>query len=80
MTHNRLAESHADRLSAGEDGLTVVVENLKIRTIDPPVAIHGRLVPLSEIDPEYAAQRDAYLRSREGTLTLRVQKPDDGSR
>ncbi len=75
MTHNRLAESHADRIQSDEEGLRFTVDHLKIRTIDPPVLVNGVLVPLSELDAEYAAWRAAYLESRAGELRLHVQPP-----
>lgn len=75
MTHNRLAESHADSIKPTADGLIFTVDQLKIRTIDPPVLVDGKLVLLSELDPEYAASRAAYIASRQGNMQLKVQKP-----
>jgi hypothetical protein len=75
MTHNRIAESHADSIESTTDGLTFTVEQLKIRTIDPPVWVNGELRLLSELDPDYAARRAAYLASRQGSMKLKVQKP-----
>jgi hypothetical protein len=75
MTHNRIAESHADSIEPTEEGLTFTVDHLKIRTIDPPVLVDGELLLLSEIDPDYAARRNAYLVSRQGNMKLKVQKP-----
>lgn len=75
MTHNRLAESHADSITSTEDGLTFTVDQLKIRTIDPPVWVNGQLRLLSEIDPDYATRRVAYIASRQGNMKLKVQKP-----
>lgn len=75
MTHNRLAESHADSIEPTADGLTFTVDQLKIRTIDPPVLVEGRLVLLSELDPDYAVRRATYIASRQGSMKLKVQKP-----
>lgn len=75
MTHNRIAESHADSIHPGEEGLTFTVDHLKIRTIDPPVLVDGQLLLLSELEPDYATQRAAYLASRQGSMKLKVQKP-----
>jgi hypothetical protein len=74
MTHNRLAESHADAIESDDEGLTFTVTTLKVRTIDPPVLVNGVLVLLSEIDPDYAAQRADYLAEKKGDLVLRVQR------
>ncbi len=77
MTHNRIAESHADSIEPGADGLVFTVDELKIRTIDPPVLVDGQLRLLSELDPDYAAQRAAYIASRQGSMHLTVKKPED---
>ncbi len=44
----------------------------KLRTIDPDVALDGRLQPLSKLDAEFAHQRDEYLISRQGKWPMRV--------
>lgn len=47
----------------------------KLRTIDPPVLLHGRLRPLSLLDPQFAARRSQYLRSKAGPWPVRVIPP-----
>jgi hypothetical protein len=44
----------------------------KIRTIDPDVWLDGDLRRLSELDPAYAARREAYLRAKSGVWPMRV--------
>ena len=44
----------------------------KIRTIDPDVWLDGDLRRLSELDPDYAARRAAYLSRKNGTWPMRV--------
>lgn len=47
----------------------------KIRTIDPDVLQDGRLLPLSRLDPPFAASRRAYLRRKSGSWPMRVIPP-----
>jgi len=51
----------------------------KLRTLDPDVVVDGRLHPLSQLDPDYAQQRQAYLRSKQGLWPMRVISPPDNS-
>ena len=44
----------------------------KLRTIDPDVLVDGRLQRLSELDPAFAAFRQAYLRENSGKWPMRV--------
>jgi HD superfamily phosphohydrolase len=44
----------------------------KIRTIDPDVASNGTIQPLSALDPEFAAYRQAYLARKRGRWPIRV--------
>jgi len=44
----------------------------KLRTIDPDVLAEGRLRCLSELDPDFAAHRLAYLRENSGKWPMRV--------
>ncbi|MFO7679192.1 MAG: HD domain-containing protein [Chloroflexota bacterium] len=44
----------------------------KLRSIDPDVVVNGRLVPLSQLDPDFAAHRQAYLSSKTGKWPMRV--------
>ncbi len=44
----------------------------KLRTIDPDVLVEGAFQPLSTLDPDFAAQRAAYLRRKDGVWPMRV--------
>jgi hypothetical protein len=44
----------------------------KLRTIDPDVLVNGSLHPLSALDPDFAAQRAAYLRRKNGVWPMRI--------
>jgi hypothetical protein len=44
----------------------------KLRTIDPDVLVGGRLVPYSQLDPEFAGMRQAYLERKGGDWPFRV--------
>jgi len=44
----------------------------KLRTLDPDVVMGGKMVRLSELDPEYQRFRDAYLHSKSGEWPVRV--------
>jgi uncharacterized protein len=44
----------------------------KLRTIDPDVLLDGSLHRLSELDPSFAALRQAYLRENSGKWPMRV--------
>ncbi len=44
----------------------------KIRTIDPDVTVDGALIPLSELDPEFASTRTDYLLRKSGKWPMRV--------
>lgn len=44
----------------------------KLRTIDPDVVVNGRLIPLSQLDPDFAAHRETYLASKAGKWPMRV--------
>lgn len=48
----------------------------KLRAIDPDVRVHGRLHPLSTLDPAFARHRAAYLRSKQGKWPMRVIAPN----
>ena len=47
----------------------------KVRTIDPAVLLAGQARPLSALDPEFAAYRQAYLESKQGLWPMRVVSP-----
>ena len=44
----------------------------KIRTIDPDVLTDGGMLPLSELDAEFRAYRENYLKTRAATISLRL--------
>jgi len=44
----------------------------KLRTIDPDVMVKGRLVPYSQLNPEFASRRLAYLARKSGKWPFRV--------
>jgi len=44
----------------------------KVRAIDPPVWVNGRVVPLSTLDPQFAAARTAYIAGKQGTWYLQI--------
>lgn len=44
----------------------------KIRTLDPDVALNGAMQPLSALDLEFAAYRQAYLERKRGRWPIRV--------
>ena len=44
----------------------------KLRTIDPDVLVAGRLVPYSQLNPEFASRRLAYLARKSGKWPFRV--------
>ncbi len=45
----------------------------KLRTIDPPVLLNGVLQPLSQIDQEFARQRQDYLSAKSGKWPVYVE-------
>lgn len=47
----------------------------KVRTIDPPVADGTVVKPLSELDPVFARNREAYLTSKHGQWPMSVVSP-----
>lgn len=44
----------------------------KLRTIDPDVLVNGRLVPYSQLDPDFAGLRQDYLARKRGQWPFRV--------
>ena len=48
----------------------------KLRTIDPDVWVDGTLRPLSSLDPDFAAYRQAYLERKRGKWPIRVESGD----
>jgi uncharacterized protein len=44
----------------------------KLRTIDPPVVLDGRLYLLSDLDSDYSHRRNTYLRVKSGFWPVRV--------
>lgn len=44
----------------------------KLRSVDPDVLVGGRFARLSELDPEFAAYREAYLKSKAGRWPVKV--------
>lgn len=61
-----------ERLPDGreEDGVLFVLP--KVRAIDPPVLVDGRVVPLSQLDPDFARRRQHYIDSKTGPWHLRT--------
>jgi HD superfamily phosphohydrolase len=53
----------------------------KVRTIDPDVIVDssGKLVPLSEIDPEYHGLRMEYLASKKAPYSMKLCHKQDGT-
>jgi HD superfamily phosphohydrolase len=47
----------------------------KLRAIDPDVWHEGELRPLSTLDPDFAARREAYLNRKQGAWPMRVVPP-----
>lgn len=45
----------------------------KLRTIDPPVLLNGEVQPLSQIDQEFARQRQVYLSDQSGKWPVYVE-------
>lgn len=52
------------------------VTETKVRSIDPPVLLAGELVPLSTLDPLFAARRAAHVEARSQPMALWVTRPD----
>lgn len=44
----------------------------KVRAIDPPVLLDGRVVLLSHLDTAFAQHREAYIASKQGTWLLHI--------
>jgi hypothetical protein len=44
----------------------------KVRAVDPPVLVEGKVTPLSTLDPAFAHQRTAYVQSKQGHWGLRL--------
>ena len=47
----------------------------KLRTIDPDVQVDGQIHRLSELDPDFARMREAYLREKSGKWPMRIVVP-----
>lgn len=47
----------------------------KVRSIDPPVACGDTFAPLSELDPDFARYREAYLASKRGPWPMAILTP-----
>lgn len=45
----------------------------KLRTIDPDLLVNGQPVPLSQRDPAFAAEREAYLARKTGQWPMRIK-------
>ncbi len=61
--------ARVDRSEASD----VTLEALpKVRTVDPPVLVEGEIIPLSQLDPRFAAQRQDYISSKRGPWVLKV--------
>ncbi len=48
----------------------------KLRTIDPDVLVSDQLLPLSQLDPVFAARRQDYLHRKSGKWPIRVEAPE----
>jgi len=46
----------------------------KVRVIDPPILLNGTVTPLSQIDPQFAKLRDAYVAQKQGTWSLKITR------
>ena len=44
----------------------------KVRAVDPPVLLDGRVVPLSHLDAAFARRREAYITGKQGEWPLRI--------
>ena len=53
----------------------------KLRAIDPDVLVgEGEIRPLSQLDPDFARERDDYLNRKTGAWPMRVEAPVAGGR
>ncbi len=55
--------------SAGRHDLVALP---KVRAIDPPILLNGDVIPLSELEPAFAALRCSYIAGKEGSWKLRI--------
>ena len=46
----------------------------KLRTIDPDLLVDGQPLPLSQLDPAFAAERQAYLAGKAGLWPMRIRR------
>ncbi|HQE93197.1 MAG TPA: HD domain-containing protein [Anaerolineae bacterium] len=46
----------------------------KVRTVDPPVLVDGRAIPLSHLDTAFAQRRAAYIAGKQGEWPLRIHR------
>ncbi len=77
MSHHHQTLPFVPDFAENTEGLTFTVETVKVRFIDPPVLVNGKLIPLSELDPAYAQRCAAHRAAQKGPLHLRVLLPGD---
>ena len=71
LQHN-LRRVHADTRFVWDEVTPEFRVSTKLRSIDPDVLIAGRVQPLSELDPGFAAWRQEYLQTKQGKWPMRV--------
>jgi HD superfamily phosphohydrolase len=71
----QLALVSAGTQFAWDDAAPTFRVSTKLRTIDPTVLLDDQARPLSELDLEFAAFRQAYLESKRGPWPMRVVPP-----
>jgi HD superfamily phosphohydrolase len=70
-----LQRVHADTRFEWDEENPEFRVSTKLRSIDPDILINGSVQALSALDPDFAAQREAYLTQNSGKWPMRVIGP-----
>jgi uncharacterized protein len=66
-----LLRRDVDFVRVGADSADLVALP-KVRSVDPPVLIEGRILPLSHLDEAFRRRREAYIEGKQGIWYLKV--------
>ncbi|GAA99193.1 uncharacterized protein L969DRAFT_16494 [Mixia osmundae IAM 14324] len=80
-SESALKSSLTDSEDAKWQAVELVTLSMKVRTLDPDVAMRGtdgeieRVIRLSDLDPTYKSEREEHIRLRNGSKSFRVYIP-----
>jgi hypothetical protein len=73
---HHLRRVHADTQFVWDEQNPEFRVSTKLRSIDPDIVVNETVQPLSKLDPDFAAHREAYLTQNSGKWPMRIIEPE----